>query len=234
MNFTLFSTITNKNKSDVIERLITHSTPSQDFYLMMMLAIAMAAFGLLLNNAAIIIGSMLISPMLYAFLSLSLGFSISDQKLISRSLISIIKAVIIGIGISALIALFATNESVVNDMITHANPSLAYGTVAFIAGFAAAFTLTKPQLNETLPGVAIAVTLIPPIAVSGIGLATLHWEMLRNSLLLFGLNAMAIFAGSLIVFLLMNIYSKKSLAQQTLKEEEKNLKEETKQEKPQS
>lgn len=226
MHITLFSTITSRDKSAVVEKLIISSTPNQDFYLMTILAVAMAALGLLINNAAIVIGSMLISPILYAFLSLSLGVSIFDSKLIARSFFSILKAAATGIFIAALITLFINPNGLKHEMFLNAAPSVAYGIVAFIAGFAAAFTLTKPQLNETLPGVAIAVALIPPIALAGIGIATLRWELLRNALLLFTVNTIAIFAGSLIVFLLMNIYAKKSLAQHTLRKEEKRIEKE--------
>lgn len=225
MNITLFNTITSEEKEGVVKKLITHSTPSQNFYLMIILAVAMASLGLLLGNIAIIIGSMLISPMLYAFLSMSLGFSMSDRPLIMRSLFTIAKATAMGVVVSLIITLFTASAEATVSNISLIIPSLPYGVVAFIAGFAAAFTITKPELNETLPGVAVAVTIIPPIANVGIGIATLHWALVRDSLSLFILNVVAISAGSLIVFLLMNTYAKKSLANQTLKQEEKNIKE---------
>lgn len=224
MPLTLFNTITNKEKSEVVKKLITHSSPTHDFYLLIILAVAMATIGLLLGNIAIVIGSMLISPILYAFLSFSLGFSISDTKLITRSLSSILKAAVMGIVVSVLITLFMYQNETANQIMSLTSPSLAYGVVAFIAGFAAAFTITKPELNETLPGIAIAVTIIPPISAVGIGLTTMQWYIVRDSLSLFALNAIAILAGSLIVFSLMNIYAKKNIAEQTLRQEENDIK----------
>jgi len=223
MNITIFKNITSKDKSDAVEKLITHSTPNQDFFLMVALAIAMATLGLLLNSSAIIIGSMLISPMLYAFLSLSLGLSISDTKLIFRSFFSIVKALFVGVAIATIITLFTAHQGSTNEIFFRINPSLSYGFVAFIAGFAAAFTLAKPQLNETIPGIAIAVALIPPVAVIGIGIATFNWVVFRGAFLLFLLNTFAVIVGSLIVFLLMNTYAKKNLAKQTLQQEEKKV-----------
>ncbi|USN52444.1 MAG: TIGR00341 family protein [Candidatus Nomurabacteria bacterium] len=223
MKFTFSPSATSEDKSLAVEKLITHSTPSSDFYVMVILAIAMATIGLLLDSASIIIGSMLISPMLYVFLSLSLGFSLSDKKLIRRSAISIIKATVVGIIISALITLFVRDVTNTSEILARTNPSLAYAAAAFIAGFAAAFTLTKPTLSETLPGVAIAVSIIPPVAVSGIGLATLQWSLFRGSIVLFIINMVSVFTGSLVLFLLLDIHSKKDVAQQTLKEEDKKL-----------
>lgn len=221
MNITIFATITSEDKSRAVKQLIAQSTPSQDFYLMVALATSMATIGLLLDSASIIIGSMLISPMLYAFLSLSLGLSISDPPLMARSASSMIRAVIGGILMAALITIFTPHTELGPEILSRIEPSLAYGVVALIAGFVAAFTLTKPQLSETLPGIAIAVAVIPPLAVAGIGLAHLDWEVMRGSLMLFALNTVAIVAGSLVVFQLMNIYAEKSEAQRALKEETK-------------
>jgi uncharacterized hydrophobic protein (TIGR00271 family) len=226
MPILLFKNISAEHKSETIERLITHSTPSQDFFLMIILATAMAAIGLLLNSAAIVIGSMLISPMLYSFLSLSLGLSISDHKLIFQSFLSIVKSLIIGIAAATIITLFFPPAGLTSEILSRINPTLAYGTIALIAGFAAAFAMVKPQLNETLPGIAIAVALIPPIAVVGIGVATLNWAVIRGSLLLFLLNAVAIIIGSIIVFSLANFHVKKHLAEEILEEEEKKLEKE--------
>ena len=223
MAITLFSSITNKEKEEAVLKFITHSTPRQEFYLMVALAIAMATFGLLLDNSAIIIGSMLISPILYAFLSLALGLSISDPNLMWRSLQTILKAIFWGLGISAVITLFADTDVVNHATLGGFRPSLLYGAVALIAGFAAAFTATRPQLNETLPGVAIAVALIPPIGASGIGLATLNWALFRGAFTLFLLNTLAIVGGSLVVFLLMNTYAKKRVVEETLRSEEKKI-----------
>jgi len=223
MKITLFSTITSGDKSTVVEKLIKYSTPSQEFYLMTILAIIMATIGILLGSIAIVIGSMLISPMLYAFLSLSLGLSISDTKLIRRSIVSILKAAVIGLGASAIVTIFMganTDTSMIYGM---ANPALAHGTVGFIAGFAAAYALTKPKLRESLAGIAIAVAVIPPLAIGGIGIASLNLDLFKNGLILFVLNTFTIIGGSLIVFLLMNTYAKKNLAKETLKKEEKKV-----------
>ena len=85
MVLVLFNNLTENDKSVAVEHLIKSSTPSQDFFLMIILSVLTATFGLLLNNVAVIIGSMLIAPMLYPFLSLSLGVTMSDAGLISRS-----------------------------------------------------------------------------------------------------------------------------------------------------
>lgn len=225
MNTTLFNNLTEKDKSQAVEELIKDSTPHADFFLMVMLSVLMATFGLLLDSPAIIIGSMLIAPILYPVLSLSLGIVMSDQKLMTRSFTTIIKSMGLGIATAAIITiLFSYQDKIAGlEIISRTQPSLLYSAVAVVAGLAASFALVKPHLNETLPGIAISVAIIPPLAVVGIGIASLDISMISNSLLLFAINALGIIFASMIIFSMMNLYIKRKIAHETIKKEEKKL-----------
>lgn len=226
MPFSLFNHLTSKDKTNAIEKLIQNSTPSNDFFLMIILSMLMATFGLLINSAAVIIGSMLIAPMLYPILSLSLGITISDQKLVMRSIWTIIKSLAYGIASSAIItALFSYQHfDIGSEIISRAQPSLAYAIIATIAGIAASFALVKPKLSEMLPGIAISVALIPPLASTGIGIARFNWDIVSGSFIMFSINAVGIVFSSIVVFSLMNLYVKRKIALATVKKEEYELK----------
>lgn len=221
----LFNTLTNKDKSEAVERLIKGSTPSQDFFLMIILSILTAAFGLLLNNVAIIIGSMLIAPILYSVLSLSLGIIMSDIKLISRSFYTILKSVAFGAIAAALVTLLFSSQftEITPEITSRIQPTLPYVVIAIIAGLAGSFALVKPQLSETLPGIAISVALIPPIAVVGIGLARFNWTIISGSLLLFLVNTIGVVFASMITFSLMNFYVKRGEANETVEKEDRKM-----------
>ena len=222
----LFNTLTGKDKTAAVERLIRGSTPSQDFFFMIILSILMATFGLFLANTAIIIGSMLIAPMLYPLLSLSLGIIMSDFKLISRSFYTIGKSVIIAALAGAVATwLFSSQLPELPPLIdTMTQPTLPYVVIAIIAGLAGSFALVKPQLNETLPGIAISVALIPPLATVGIGVARFDWVIISGSLLLFLVNAIGVIFASMITFSLMNFYVKRDKAIETIKKEDQKVK----------
>ena len=224
MTLVLFNNLTEKDKSGAIENLITESTPRQDFFLMVILSVLMATFGLLINNTAVIIGSMLIAPILYPILGLSLGVVMADFKLISRSFYTLLKSITFGIAAAALVALFFAQ----GYEMYFVEPSLIYVMIAIIAGLAASFALIKPQLSETLPGVAISVTLIPPLASTGIGIAKFDWNIISGSFVLFLINAIGIIFASMIVFSLMHLYIKRVEARKVIKEEEKAVKQERK------
>lgn len=225
MPVVLFNNLTEKDKSNAIGNLITESTPRQDFFLMVILSVLMATFGLLIGNTAVVIGSMLIAPILYPILSLSLGIVIADFKLISRSFYTLLKSMTFGIAAAALVALFFSP----GYEITLTEPSLIYVMIAIIAGLAASFALIKPQLSETLPGVAISVTLIPPLASTGIGIAKFDWNIISDSFILFLVNAIGIVFASMIVFSLMHLYIRRMEARKAIKKEEKAVKEEREQ-----
>ncbi|MFV1916952.1 MAG: TIGR00341 family protein [Patescibacteria group bacterium] len=222
MVLVLFNTLTNKDKTDAIERLIRGSTPRQDFFLMIILSILTATFGLLLGNTAIIIGSMLIAPMLYPLLSLSLGIIMSDSKLMTRSFYTILKSMAYAIvSAAAVTLLFSSQFTNLTPLIfSMTQATLPYVVVAIIAGMAGSFALVKPHLNETLPGIAISVSLIPPLAVVGIGLARFNWAIISGSLLLFLVNAVGVMFASMITFSLMNFYVKRTEAAETVKKED--------------
>lgn len=226
MPITVFKNFTDKDKTNAVERLISGGTPSQDFFLMIILSILTATFGLLQNSSAIIIGSMLIAPILYPVLSLSLGIIMSDYKVISRSFWTLIKSVVLGVAFANMATLLFSSQfdGITQEILSRAEPNLVSVVVAIIAGIAASFALVKPQLNETLPGIAISVSMIPPIAVIGIGIAQLNWQLVSGSFLLFLVNTIGVVFASMVTFSLMNFYGKKKEADQTIVKEDRKIK----------
>jgi len=223
--------LSESDKSRAVKQLITESTPDFDFFLLITLSVLMATFGLLINSASVVIGSMLIAPILSPILSVSLGLVMSDNKLLARSLLTILKASAIGI-VSAMVAtlLFKSllDSGYTAEIMSRTEPSLAYFFIAVVSGFAVAYTLVKPDLSETLPGIAVAVALIPPLSVIGIGVANFNGEIVSGSLMLYIINVVGIIFASLVSFSLMNLYGKRKVAETAIKKEEKRLEEEEK------
>jgi len=229
MSIVLFNNLSETDKTEAIEKLVSQSTPSSDFFFMTVLSVLMATFGILIDSIAVVIGSMLIAPLLSPVLSLSLGIIMSDSKLLYRSFFTINKSILLGVVASAFTTLLFSRGVIPTGVIESLHPSFLYLGVAIIAGFAASFAVAKPKLNETLPGAAIAVAIIPPIALIGVGIATLSRHILTDAILVLILNMIGIVFASMITFSLMRFYVKRRVAQETLKEEEKKLEEEKEQ-----
>ncbi len=221
-----FNNLSEENKTKAIEKLISNSTPDKDFFFMTVLSVLMATFGILIDNLTVIIGSMLIAPLLSPILSLALGVIISDSLLLKRSVQTIFKSMWISILSAIIITLLFSVGTDMKNIIESSQPSFLYMGVAIIAGFAATFALVKPKLNETLPGAAIAVALIPPLALIGVGLAKLNWLIVTNAFLIFILNMIGIVFASMITFSLMNFYVKRNTIRKTIVEEDEKLEKE--------
>ena len=227
----LFHGLSESDKDNAIENIIQHASPRQDFFLMLVLAIGMAVFGVLLQSIIVVIASMLIAPLLYPLLSLALGIIAADETLIVRSLYTIGKSVVLSLAGGFVIAFLFSPHQLNTAFLFGSGgsqASLIYAVIAAIAGFAAAFAMVKPHLNETLPGVAIAVALVPPLAVAGTALALFDWQLFSQALLLFLANVIGILFSAMIVFALFRFSTKKKVTEQAVKQEEKIVEKETK------
>lgn len=228
MHISLFENISSKQKDEAVENLIEKSSPRQDFFLMVSLSIAMATLGLLANSVVVIIGSMLIAPMLYPILSIAMGVVMSNRKLITLSCMTLLKSIVLAVLFSALISVFSNTELDQSylEIYDRSIPSLVHAGIAIIAGIAASFAFVRPQLNESFPGIAIAVSLIPPLAVIGIGIAYLNWTIISGATLIFLINAGGIIFSSMIIFSIMNLHVKRNVAKEAIMKEEKIIKKE--------
>lgn len=227
----LFHNITEVEKNDAIESIISHATPRLDFFLMLVLSVSMASFGVLLNSVIILIASMLIAPLLYPLIAFALGIIVSDNKLILGSLTTFVKSILLALLASFVIGLLfaSANGGILTFSSQFSNSAfpMMYAVVAAIAGFAAAFAMTKPHLNDTLPGVAIAVALVPPLAEAGVALSRFDLTVFSNALLLLLVNFIGIVFSAMIVFALLRFSFKKTVTQEAVKEQEKVVEKES-------
>lgn len=180
----------------ITQRLDKYLRPSLDILVMTLLATVVALAGLFLNNVAVIIGGMLISPLVGPINAVSVNASLGRiRQLVTAELLVLI---LIGTSIvaSALIAYTGSHFIVLgftSEILSRSSVSVLDVVIALILGIAAGLALVT-ELPEALVGVAVAVALVPPAAVSGIGLALGRTGVFVGALLLtltslYGLNA---------------------------------------------
>lgn len=149
----------------------TASIPTVSFFALLALSCAIATFGLLANSAPAIIGAMIIAPLMTPIMGLSYGVVQASWSQIVRSAITIFLGAVVVIAISFLSARFIEIKVAGSEMLSRAFPSLLDLGVAMAAGAAGAFSLSRESIRNSIAGVAISVSLVPPLAVVGIGLA---------------------------------------------------------------
>jgi len=221
--FKLFKNLQETERDAAVQKIITSSSPHLDFFLQSILATLMATLGLLANNVAIIIGSMLIAPVLYPLLGIGMGIVMKDFKVIRNSLKSLVIAVILSVIASTLLTLFYVHNdfSLLTELQAREKVTTIEIAIAFIAGLAATFALVKPKISEALPGVAVSVSLIPPLAATGLYFAKQNWVSSGHTFLLFTTNVGGVIVASAIVFFIMNFAVKRNVAEkQVVKEEQ--------------
>jgi len=227
-----FQAIDEKDKTRAVRQLVEDSTADFDYYLMLVLAILMSTFGLLAGSETIVIGAMLLAPLLAPVMGVALGTSMSHHPLIRRSLstlgYSILLSVIAAIAGAFLFSVSNLHGGMNEVILSRTMPSLLFFIVAVISGFAVAYTSVRPDLSATLPGVAVAVALIPPLAVFGIGIAMLQPDVVAGSALMFLVNVSGIVFAAMVTFSLMDVHHKRFIAESTIKKEEKRVKTEEK------
>jgi len=223
----LFYTTDSREKTKAIEGLITHSSPRAHFFLMIVLSVVMATLGILMESTIVLIASMLIAPMLYPILSFSMGLVVGDVRLITRSTQTLVKTFVIAVATSAMLSLLFRSTLFDPDAVAlqYTNPEFLFLSmvIALVSGFAGAYALIKPELSESLPGIAIAVALVPPLAAVGVALSLLNFEMMRGAFLLFIINVFGIILAAVVVFSLFQMSSKKHVASEAVKTDDKEV-----------
>jgi hypothetical protein len=89
------------------------------------------------------------------------------------------------------------------EMMARLSPTLLDMMVAIFSGVAAAYAKNDSKISASLAGVAIAVALVPPLAVSGIGIGWGNFTMFSNAMLLFSTNLIGIVLAAALTFLVL-------------------------------
>ena len=141
------------------------------FYFMLGLAAAIATLGLIANSSATIIGAMIIAPLMNPIVSFSYASVKLKYRLLIKSALTILTGILCVIVVSCFVALIIGIRIAGSEILARSNPNILDLAVAMASGTAGAFALTRRSISNALPGVAIAVALVPPLCVVGIGLA---------------------------------------------------------------
>lgn len=217
----------NKNlQTRIVGEIITKSRPSSPYNLLLISSAILTACGLLMDNIPIVIGGMLVAPLLSPILSLGLGASVGESPLIVRSLKIALRSLLIVVVIAIIFGFIFQADLGSNEIlrtITNggAKIPILYIMVAIVAGAIGTFAWVDEDTASATPGVAVAVSLIPPLSAVGIGIGIFSAELFREALIIFFLNFLGIFFGSMTSFSLMNFYRCKEEARERVEKEAK-------------
>lgn len=179
------------------------SRADPDYYVMLSLSVIIAALGLLLDSAAVVIGAMIIAPLMRPIVGIGLGISMGNGRLVSIGLGSAARGVVLSVVIAAIVGALVPGADITGQLDARGQPQLLDLSIALASGAAGAYASCRKGVGDTVAGVAIAVALVPPLATAGVGLALTEWPLATGAGLLFATNFVAIGASSALMFLWM-------------------------------
>lgn len=197
----VFGTLDEAQRIEVYSNLRRSSRATQDFMALTVLATAVAALGLLLDSATVVIGAMLVAPFMAPTIALGMAVVYGDPRFMRLGGTSVAKGVLASLLVAMVAGALAppSGLSAQLDALTH--PSGIDLLVALLSGAAGAYTLARRNLSAALPSVAIAAALVPPLTATGILLSAGDYPEALRAGLLFLLNLAAVAAASAVIFL---------------------------------
>ncbi len=193
---------------ELYQKMTRVSGISKGYIVMVVLSSFVAGIGLLKNDVAVIIGSMVISPLLGPNKALALGTALADFNLAKKALITNISGSFIVLVIGILMGLTMGVDPSIPQIASRSDVSHYFIFLALAAGIAGAYSLTT-GVTEALVGVMVAVALLPPLVVSGLLFGAQQWINAAGALLLFLVNVVCINLSGVVTFVLQGIKPKK-------------------------
>jgi uncharacterized hydrophobic protein (TIGR00271 family) len=165
------------------------------FFVLLILATIIATAGIIGDSTATVIGAMIVAPLMTPIMATAAALIMGNMSRALDRLLLVLLGVITVIFLSWLFGVlntgylsFTSNSQVVARI----SPRLIDLVAALASGAAGAFCLSREDIADSLPGVAIAISLVPPLCVVGLSLSAGELEAARGALLLFVTNFLAI------------------------------------------
>lgn len=186
------------------------------YWIQVLFSAGIATLGLVLNSPAVIIGAMLISPLMGSILANGLALAAGDAILALRAVVNLILSCGLAISFAVVLVLILPFQEMTDEILARTQPNLLDLVIALFSGAVGAVAICKEAKGvvTSIPGVSIAVALMPPLCVVGYGIATAvsvspgsGLAVAQGGGLLFFTNLVAITFMAMVVFLLLHIDS---------------------------
>jgi uncharacterized hydrophobic protein (TIGR00271 family) len=173
----------------------------QTFVVLLALASFIAAFGLYQDSVASIIGAMVVAPLGGAIMAFGGALVTARTRWMAITFVQVLLGALMVVVIGYLVSLVMPDIIALTPALeARTSPGLLDLGVAITAGAAGAYVAVRRTGVDALPGVAIAVSLVPPLATVGICLELGRVDDAMGALLLFATNFAAITVAACVVF----------------------------------
>jgi uncharacterized hydrophobic protein (TIGR00271 family) len=178
------------------------------FWLLLVLSAVIASAGVIGNSTATVIGAMIIAPLAIPIQGVAVALAGGELRELLWSARTVLLAGLVVVGLGALVAVVLPElvPLEANGQITgRVSPTIVDLLAAAATGLVGALAIARRDIGDVLPGVAIAISLVPPLTVVGITAAGGEWDDALGALLLFATNVLAMIVIGGIVYSLLDL-----------------------------
>jgi len=172
------------------------------YWLLLPLAAVIASAGVVSDSTATVIGAMIVAPLMTPILGIVLAVVLGDPANLRRCVILLVAGAAAVVAIGWLLGLFVSYPVVAatnSQVAARVTPRIVDLVAALATGAVGSVALARSDISDTLPGVAIAISLVPPLAVVGLTLESGAPRESLGAFLLFATNVAAILASGIVV-----------------------------------
>ena len=197
--------LSTEDRKEALEELFVFGKENQvPFFRRMavltMVSTVIATGGLLSDSAAVVIGAMLIAPLMRPVMSAAAAITMGWSKRLHQSLLLITAMAASVIAISAFLALLSPDTlSMTGQTLARTHPTFFDLVIALASGVGGAYVMTRKE-SSAIPGVAMAVSLLPPLAACGILLEHGGYDLATKAFILFFTNFLAMILAASMTF----------------------------------
>ena len=199
-----------------LERLVEstdrYTRLNKNVLAMALFATTIALAGLFLDNIAIVIGAMLLSPLLGPINAFAVNANLGRIRKVARSqfsvLVLLVAIVLLAAALTFTVSLFLEVSDNTAQIALRSHATLTDVAIALILGLASGLALFV-GFPEILVGVAIAVAIVPPATVSGIGLALFNTNLFLGALILTFIYLFGLQLGSTLMLRIRGVQPRK-------------------------
>ena len=190
---------------------------NESFIVLTIGASLIASLGVLANNAAVVIGAMVVAPWILPLRVAVFAVLIGQARLLSRSLITLAAGAGITLFLSMGLGLIARSqglllaEALPEQVTARLEPNILDLGIALAAGAVATYAKVNPGAVSSMAGTAIAVALVPPVCVMGLMLSAQDLSGAQGAALLYAANLLGILIGGISVLAIREPYFREKL-----------------------
>ncbi len=194
------------SREEIVSKTKEMASLSTNYLVFTIVSSIIATSGILANSTAVVVGSMVIAPLIGPAVASSAGTVLANTELFQKGNTSLIIGLLVSILSSAFFAWLVFNlnlvpplqdPALVTEISERIYPNFLSIGIGIGSGIAAALSLTT-GISTALVGVMIAVALIPPASVAGVGIAIKDPRIALGATVLLMVNVLAVnLAGTL-------------------------------------